>query len=328
MIELFGRHAREFGSALRDHQIERVDAGIYFPRQHALLHGHIKVETPYGVVRCPNLILGGSNVELLLANLLVSGGTPSALNNLYIAPWGNNVATNALWAAPHIATTGGTGVNEFALYYQLGELGGSPSGYSQSTRPAWTWVNIGGGLIDNSAAPAAFTMVTASTINVYGFALCQSNVKKRARPYRSGGDPGGGIANYSFVDVTNCHFAGIQTSSSGYVPTGAVATSSGATHEDSYTSGRAITVDGTHPGDPNEGPLDYLSTLNVTYWYDPSGDDYFDAGLGHWVDPSGDSMNQSDAASGSLVAIVRVPSAPLVFNNADPFNVTWGIQLS
>jgi hypothetical protein len=331
---LFGRHEREFRKAVRDRAWERSAEGIVFPRQHALLHGHVKVETEGGVVRCRNRLMSYVVSNLLFTGLLSPGGTSAAFNDMSIAPWSSAIDTTLAWEnAFYTASLAPDGIpGDVALLRQLGELGDAPEGYDEATRQAWTWASAGGGLLDNSASPAAFTMRSATTITVNGFALCTgagppaSTVKHRGEPYFSVLNPGGGYTNYAGVDVTNCIYPDFVTNSGGYVPVGAVVTGSGAGQEDAYISGRAINIDPSHFADPNGGAID-LGSLGVTQsWYDPSGDDYYDSGLGHWVDPSGDSINSAQTGD-LLFAVVRLP-APLSFADMAPMNITWGLQLS
>jgi hypothetical protein len=329
-VPLFGKHAQEFGRALANGEWELTKEGIHFPRQRALLHGHVKCTTREGSLRFPNRIMQG--MIYTLYPMIAAGGLPAIFpSDIFVAPWNGLVSPTLSWEN-FITENGAWSIDDWTLFYFLKELGGAPEGYDETTRPQWVYADAGAGLIDNSASPAAFTMRSASSIEVRGFALLgAASAKQAARPYgwNSPTDPGGSYyANWERVDVTNGHF-GVVDADSDYVPSGATLGASlggGSTSQVNY--GKAINLDNTvAPGDPNEGPVGYGTTSVVTAWFDPSGDDYFDAGLGHWVDPSGDSIVSSGIGN-SLIAICELPGGPASFVTGDPVNITWGIQLS
>lgn len=287
-----GRHRREFAKAIRDQAWERTADGIYFPRQRALLHGHVSVN---GGPRQPNLIARGM-LNGLAYYLLTPGGFASTLSPMYVAPWGNNVVPATIDAAIELA-------DDWTLYHHLGEIGSGAGGYIESTRPEWIYADVGGNLVDNSASPAAFT--TAATINVYGFALSFGDTPMAALP-EDYPTAGGGAGMYR-VDVS-------------YNTDGTVVTDT--PHEN---FGRYIEVGSalTDVKNNTHGACD-----QTAQWYDPSGDDYFDTGAGNWVDPSNDSIYTNLFSGAAVAAIVRLVGAPIVFNAANPLNITWGIQIS
>lgn len=321
-MPLFGRHAREFGKAIARQEWERTREGIWFPRQRALLHGHVTMESRGGRIRFPNiLLLSATDLQALNA----PGGTAAVFDGKYVALWGNDFTPTLAWLAPYLAQGSNPFVQEYTLWTTMGELGDGPEGYDETTRPAWVWADAGAGLIDNSASPAAFTMATASTIDVYGIAICGLDTKLAGKPVDSFGVSG----QYSQLDMGNCHFPEIIVNSSLYVPTGAVNNGTGGEEDTLTAGGPTINIDpSAHPSDPNQYPKRVNDLGDVTNWFDPSGDDYFDTGSNFWVDPSGDSFAPTSDPLVPLFAAARVPSAPATFNNGDPLNITWGVQLS
>jgi hypothetical protein len=342
---LAGRHTREFRRAVARGEWERTKDGILFPRQHALLRGQFTVASKHGRQTFPNALLFGAAADApssgywggFLANIF---SPPTLLNSLYVAIFGNNVTPNFAWAEPYLLDVppGQNGVDEWVLWNEMGELADPPEGYDEATRPAWVWADAGGYLLDNNASPAAFTMRTASTINVYGFAICAESQKHRGRPYNSGQFLAGPDLSkvwlasppcVTAVDVAHYVFPEVY---SNYAPLDAVIL--GPSVDDLYGYGRSFRVDPlAHPGDPGEFPL-LLDTgvgpsgTQTQVWYDPSGDDYYDTGLGHWVDPSGDDILPHIGTTQPMFAAARMTGAPLVFNDLDPLNVTYGLQLT
>jgi hypothetical protein len=93
-------------------------------------------------------------------------GADSKVANWYLAPYSNN----------YTPTSAITAQNFHSL---AAEIGGSPEGYSQSTRPIWNDSPASAGRIGNVAVGprATFTIVTASTLAINGAGLLSTNVK-------------------------------------------------------------------------------------------------------------------------------------------------------
>lgn len=315
---LFGRHAREFRRAFARREWERTAEGIHFPKQHALLRGMVTLESKHGVRRFPNIVITSQ-----MPYLFAPGGMAAALDGLYITLFGGNVTTNQAWEALYVDGDAQTGPTEYILYASMLELGSAPEGYDESTRPAWTWAVGGAGLIDNSASPAAFTMRTTSTIDVYGAALSYFDQKRYGKPIDTFSGSGGNTQ----LDLTNCFFPEVNPVN-GYLPVGAVDNGAHPSEIERYGYGRSISIDpAAHGGDPNQCPKASADNSDVIFWHDPSGDDYYDEGLGHWLDPSGDSFAPYPQYD-TIFAASRFSSAPLTFSNLDPLNITWGIELA
>ena len=100
---------------------------------------------------------------ILALNVLL--GSVAKLSMWYLAPFAGSTAPAANW----------TGAN---FTSNATEIVSGSEGYSEATRRAATFVDASGSdQIDNFAAKAAFTIVTASSLTVTGLGLLSSNTK-------------------------------------------------------------------------------------------------------------------------------------------------------
>lgn len=132
-----------------------------------LVKGGIKIEGTYveGVNgqdwrEHKNLIPDAGILYILGASL----GSATRLTSWYLAPFGTAVTPAANWTASNFAAT-------------AGEITSGTEGYSQSTRVAWTPGSPAAGQIDNLAAKASFTIVTASSLTIQGAGLLSDSTK-------------------------------------------------------------------------------------------------------------------------------------------------------
>lgn len=150
------KHAGEFKRYLDNHKYEVSDAGIEFPRARVAIFG--EYEDNYG--RTPNLV----PTEGLNHILMVALSNTAKLNNFYLALYsGNYTPTAALTAANFVATAT--------------EIVSGTEGYSEATRPVWTPTITSAGVMDNYAAKADFTIVTATSLTIRGAAVLSDAVK-------------------------------------------------------------------------------------------------------------------------------------------------------
>lgn len=150
------RHAREFKGYIDNHQYEVSDTGIEFPKAKVMISG--EYEDKYG--RTPNLV----PTEGINHILMVALSNTAKLNNFYLALYsGNYTPTAALTAANFAATAT--------------EITSGAEGYSEATRPAWTPTITSAGVMDNYAAKADFTIVTATSLTIRGAAVLSDAVK-------------------------------------------------------------------------------------------------------------------------------------------------------
>jgi hypothetical protein len=301
MRGLFGRHAREFSRALTHGEFVSTDDGLLLPKQGALLSGRISVRLDGDhVVTQPNRICDeGAALLGVGAGALVYPSGFANLAGLYIAPWGNNVTPDSAWEAAN-------GINDWTMYHLLGELGDpdpytTTEGYTESGLQVWTPSDAGSGLIDNSGAPATINMVTGSTITIRGFTLINPILgtnKQLGRPYASGGDPGGGVADFALVDVTG------QTNDT---PDTTTVTRYGTQYQ--WASPFTNSITGT----------------DCNGWLDVDGDTSFDVGLAHWI--GGANAVTLAVPTGSPALAISKLGSPLSCTNGQVVNITWGIQL-
>ena len=156
------RHAREFVDALRNLKFEKNDFGLYFPMQGALIQAHGLYE--HGV--------NGKDWRLD-ANLLPTEGLTYLMSLLgagtKLTPW-----YIALYSGAYTPTSGLTAANFTST---TTEITSGSEGYTESTRVTWTPGTAASGSINNTASPAAFTIITASTLTVNGVGMLSASAK-------------------------------------------------------------------------------------------------------------------------------------------------------
>lgn len=156
------KHAREFLRYLRNGQYEQtVEGGILMPKAQALFANYYEHDlNGQDLQRDPNLLTIEGLTYLLTAGFY---------NGTKLATWflsiygGNYTPTTALTAASYPATAS--------------EITSGTEGYSEATRPAWTLAAPATAAATNVASKAAFTIVTASSLTIYGAALCSESAK-------------------------------------------------------------------------------------------------------------------------------------------------------
>lgn len=109
----------------------------------------------------PNLVVDQGIIDILNTYF----GSTSKKAGFYVALFAGAVTPAANWTAASFPAT-------------ASEITSGSEGYSQSTRPAFTPANATSATqIDNYAAKAAFTIVTASTLSVNGAAIVTESTK-------------------------------------------------------------------------------------------------------------------------------------------------------
>jgi hypothetical protein len=157
------KHSREFRRNVANHKYEVTPEGIYMPEAHALIRGsymHRVNDEPW--VEDHNLI-PDQGLNYFLGVAMVAA---TQITAWYMALYANAYTpTNTLTAATFPATAG--------------EITSGSEGYSQANRVTWVGdaVDTVNSEVTNNATPAAFTIVTASTLVVNGAALLSVNTK-------------------------------------------------------------------------------------------------------------------------------------------------------
>lgn len=162
------RHGKEFLGHIDANRYEQTDdGGLYFPRAKAVISSDfVEAAASIGGVYDDgalnaNLITSEGLSEIIKVAL---DGTSAKRNNFYLALFANNYTPVAGLTAANFAST-------------AGEITSGTEGYSNATRPAWTGTLTSAGAMDNYAAQAAFTIATATQVNIWGAALLSDSVK-------------------------------------------------------------------------------------------------------------------------------------------------------
>ena len=155
------KHAREFKGYLDKHQYDVTDEGILFPRAGALASGEYFYDS------------NGANPEST-ANLLPTQG----LNYLLETSLRNGAAHTQWYLAIFSgAYTPVSGVTAATFTSAATEITSASEGYTETTRRPWTSVAASGGVTDNVADRAAFTIASANEVTIRGAALLSDPIK-------------------------------------------------------------------------------------------------------------------------------------------------------
>jgi hypothetical protein len=155
------KHSREFATALRNHQYEVSDEGVYFPKQGAIVSGVYTHNVNGQDERVDSNIVVTEGMNHML-DVVLHGGT--AVATWYFGLFSANYTPVATLTAATF-TSAST------------ELTSNTEGYSETTRQAFVEAAAAAGSINNTASKAAFTIATATTVTVWGAGLLSSNVK-------------------------------------------------------------------------------------------------------------------------------------------------------
>ena len=159
------RHFKEFKRYVTNHQYELGDGGIYFPKAHAFAGG-IYIHTVNG------------EDERRDHNILPREGLSHMLDEVFHDDTGNHVTT--WYCMLHSGTGTPTETITAATYHSTQtEITSGSEGYSQANRVAWVpdAVDTVNTEVVNDASPAAFTIVTATSLDVNGAGLTSVSTK-------------------------------------------------------------------------------------------------------------------------------------------------------
>lgn len=155
------KHAAEISSALRNFHYEVAPDGIYFPAMRASVSGlYIHDVNGMDEREDPNLVTDQGLTYLVGAGL----GNTAKITSWYLALFAGAVNPAANWTAANFATNSS-------------EIVSGTEGYTELTRPIFTPAAAASNAVDNVASKAAFTIVTAGSLNVTGAGLLSDNVK-------------------------------------------------------------------------------------------------------------------------------------------------------
>lgn len=155
------KHAREFKGYIDTHQYDVTDEGIFFPKAGALASGEYFYDS------------NGANPEST-ANLLPTQG----LNYLLETSLRNGAQQTQWYLAIFSgAYTPVAGVTASTFTSSATEITSASEGYTETTRRPWTSVAASGGVTDNVADRAAFTIASANEVTIRGAALLSDPIK-------------------------------------------------------------------------------------------------------------------------------------------------------
>jgi hypothetical protein len=155
------KHAAEFKGYMTANEYEVTSEGIYYPRAKALICGEYVHDVNGEDERVDPNLLPSEAVNHLL-DVALRGQPQKAL--WYLALFSGAYTPTGAVTAATFATT-------------ATEITSVTEGYSETVRQTWTPAAASGGVIDNTATKAAFTIATASTVTIRGAALLSDNTK-------------------------------------------------------------------------------------------------------------------------------------------------------
>ncbi len=155
------RHAREFSGYIAKHDYDMTDEGVYFPKAGAVAAGEYFFDTNGERPEVAKNLLTTQALNYLLEAGVRDGPKQSAW---YLALFSNPYTPTAAIEADDFAAT-------------AGEIVSATEGYAESTRRPWTVAPASGGLTDNTAARAAFTIATATSLTIRGAAVLSDPTK-------------------------------------------------------------------------------------------------------------------------------------------------------
>lgn len=142
-------------------QYEQTESGILFPVSKLMFAGEYRDSV--------NGIDLGISKNLLTTEgmnhiLMVALGATAKISNWYLGLSGANATPLLTWTAANWAAN-------------ATEITSNTEGYSETTRRGFTAGTASGGVIDNYASRAQFTIATATSVVVYGAGLLSLNTK-------------------------------------------------------------------------------------------------------------------------------------------------------
>ena len=155
------RHAREFSGYIERGAYDVTDEGIYFPKAGAVASGEYFFDTGGDRPGVAKNLLTTQALNYLLETGLRDGAAQGAW---YLALFSGSYTPTAAITAENFSAT-------------AGEITSATEGYTETSRRPWTSVAVSGGVTDNTAARASFTIATATSLTIRGAALLSDPTK-------------------------------------------------------------------------------------------------------------------------------------------------------
>lgn len=159
------RHAAEFTEAIDKKEYDVTETGFYVPATKANIqvageYTHFAPQDGLGWQTDRNIVVNEGLLDVL--SVYLKSGTQKTA--WYLSLFGTNYTpVAALTAATYPATAG--------------EITSGSEGYSESVRQTWTGGTPASNLVDNTASMAVFTIVTATSLVVYGAGMHSVSTK-------------------------------------------------------------------------------------------------------------------------------------------------------
>lgn len=154
-------YRRDIERELRSGTFDATEDGLLLPKSGIVARG---LFTDYvsgkKIGDTPNLVVDQGFVDILNTYF----GDTAKKTSFHVALFSGAVSPAANWTAASFAST-------------ASEITSGSEGYSQATRPTFTEAAATTPQIDNYSSKAAFTIVTASILNVNGCALLSESTK-------------------------------------------------------------------------------------------------------------------------------------------------------
>lgn len=155
--QVLARHASEFAREIRGNRYDVSPGGLYLPAAKIFVQGLYthRRRTREGAepwIDTPNL-LPTEGINSLLDNGFAASGAAA-----YLSLYAGAIDPAANWTAASYPAT-------------ADEITSGSEGYTQATRVAWSTAAAAAGSKDNYASAAVFTIITATTLGVWGVGL-------------------------------------------------------------------------------------------------------------------------------------------------------------
>lgn len=155
------KHRAEFRRALNNHHYEISDSGVFFPNMRVMVQGIYTHDVNGMDERSDKNIVVTEGLNHMLDTVLHDG---TKVSTWYIKLFSANTTPLSTWTAANFTSN-------------ANEITSNTEGYSESTAPAFVEAAASAGSISNTANKAAFTIATASSVNVWGAALSSNSTK-------------------------------------------------------------------------------------------------------------------------------------------------------
>lgn len=161
------KHGAEFARAVRNLKFERTETGgLYFPAQKAIARGcyEDRIRRNGEVIKDWEKFHNLLPTEGLTYLLYLLESSATRITQWYIALYSGAVNPSSTWTAANFAANATENVS-------------TSEGFTGANRIDWTAGTAAAAAINNNASPAAFSMVTASSVTIEGVAMLSAQTR-------------------------------------------------------------------------------------------------------------------------------------------------------